>query len=157
MTTWGRQRRHQGRIGVPIAVGAAAIVAVIVTACSGAVVEGPSQQANYGCMDDSKNCVEQRQAALKALLADKSRGWVKEAPSIASYASGVRLFAFKTEKPRLTCDELGVGRREAGGAPGVLRSPQAKGLTPAQVSRGIMFAEEVGKELTREAQRRCKA
>lgn len=135
----------------------AALVALSLAGCSGAVVEGPSARADYGCMDDSKHCVDQRQAALKSMLADKSRGWVREPASIASYASGVRLFAFKTEKPRLSCDELSTGRREANGAPGMLRSLQAQGLTPAQVSRGLMFAEEVGKELTREAQRRCKA
>lgn len=124
--------------------------------CSGSVIESPSAQAEYGCMDDSKACIDQRQMVLKSLVSDKSRGWVKHPASAAAYASGVRMFAFKTEKQRLSCDELSSGRREAEGAPRVLRSPQAQGLTPAQVSRGIMFADEVSRELTREAQRRCR-
>jgi hypothetical protein len=116
---------------------------------------GSSATIDHGCVDDSKGCIEQRQAALRALQNDKSRSWVKQPASAASYATGVRLFAFKTEKTRLSCDELGAGRREADGAPGILRSSQARGLTPAQVSRGMMFATEVSKELERERQRRC--
>ncbi len=126
--------------------------------CSGAVVDGGTDlpaAINHGCVDDSKGCIEQRQSALRALQADRTRGWVKQPASAASYATGVRLFAFKTEKARLSCDELGLGRREAEGAPGVLRSAQARGLTPAQVSRGLMFASEVSKELDRERLRRC--
>jgi hypothetical protein len=134
------------------------VVAVIVAACSASIQDqAPAPTADFGCVDDSKQCIEQRQAALRQLQADRSRAWVRQPASVNSYATGVRLFAFKTEKTRLTCDEIGVGRREADGAPGVLRGPQAQGLQPAIVSRGIMFAGEVSKELTREAQRRCRA
>jgi hypothetical protein len=133
-------------------------MAILLAGCSGAVIDGGAEKPaviNHGCVDDSKACIEQRQAALRALQGDKSRSWVKQPANAASYATGVRLFAFKTEKVRLTCEELGAGRREADGAPGVLRSPQARGLTPAQVSRGLMFATEVSKELERERLRRC--
>ena len=142
----------------------AAVPAVLLAAalalagCSGAVIDGSNDAGapvNHGCVDDSKHCIDQRQAALRILQADKTRGWIKQPATAATYATGVRLFAFKTEKTRLTCDELGLGRREADGAPGILRSAQARGLTPAQVSRGLMFASEVGKELDRERQRRC--
>ena len=134
------------------------VAAATLAGCSGSVVDGTSGAAvNHGCVDDSKACIDQRQASLKALQADKSRGWVKQPASVNSYATGVRLFAFKTEKARLSCDELGLGRREADSAPAVLRSPQATGLNPATVSRGLMFANEVGKELDREQQRRCRA
>ena len=143
----------------PCAVSAIAIsLAAVLAGCSGAVIDGASEgpaAINHGCVDDSKGCIDQRQAALRTLQGDKSRSWVKQPASAASYATGVRMFAFKTEKTRLTCDELGAGRREADGAPGTLRSSQARGLTPAQVSRGLMFAAEVGKELDRERQRRC--
>jgi hypothetical protein len=139
--------------------GAATVLIVVcgLGGCSGAVIDGGAQApvVNHGCVDDSKQCVDQRQAALRTLQADKSRVWVKQPATVGAYATGVRMFAFKTEKTRMTCDELGVGRREADSAPGVLRSGQAKGLTPAQVSRSLMFAHEVGKELDRERQRRC--
>ncbi len=146
------------KIGLPVGIAISISMAVLVAGCSGAVIDGTTgNQAaiDHGCVDDSKHCIDQRQAALRALQGDRTRGWVKQPASAASYATGVRLFAFKTEKARLTCDELGSGRREADGAPGVLRSPQARGLTPAQVSRGLMFATEVSKELSREQQRRC--
>ena len=134
-------------------------LAGLLAGCGGSVIDGGTglPQANHGCVDDSKACIDQRQASLRALQADKSRSWIKQAPSINSYATGVRMFAYKTEKAQLSCDELGAGRREADGAPSVLRSPQAQGINPAIVSRGLMFAAEVGKELDRERQRRCKA
>jgi hypothetical protein len=146
-------------IGKSWASGALALSAALVLAgCSGAVIDGGAESPaviSHGCVDDSKGCIDQRQAALRVLQNDKSRAWVKQPASAGSYATGVRLFAFKTEKARLSCEELSAGRREADGAPGLLRSSQARGLTPAQVSRGLMFATEVSKELERERQRRC--
>ena len=112
----------------------------------------PSQY--FGCLDDSPACIQQRQAALSQLQADKNRGWVRQPASMNSYATGVRMFAFKTEKQRLTCDELAVGRREADAAPNVLRSQQAQTIQPQVRNRSLMLAGEVSKELSREAQRR---
>jgi hypothetical protein len=66
------------------------------------------------------------------------------------------LFAFRGKRKELTCDELGVGRREADAAPQSLRGPGAAGLSPAQVSRSLMLAAEVSKELGSEYNRRCK-
>lgn len=136
----------------------ATLVGLGLGACSSSLGEpdnAPVAQ-NYGCIDDSKQCVDQRQAQLRQLQADRARTWVRQPASIGSYASGVRLFAFKTEKQRLSCDELAVGRREADQAPGALRSPQAQSIQPGIRSRGIMLADDVSKELTREAQRRCR-
>ena len=80
---------------------------------------------------------------------------MKEAPTPEAYASGVRLFAMKTKKRDLSCDELDRGRREADGAHASLKNAGAR-LTPAQVSRGAMFASEVGRELNTEMGKRCK-
>jgi hypothetical protein len=158
MSVMFRLFRSRHLSGTVILVGSAAMMACGLGACGGSVVEGPPQApvANHGCIDDSAHCISQRQASLRALQADPSRSWVRQPASINSYATGVRLFAFKTEKNRLSCDDLGVGRREADSAPGMLRSPQAHGINPAIVSRGLMFATEVGRELTREQQRRCR-
>lgn len=130
--------------------------AVTLAACAGG--DGPDIAAppGLGCVDDSVECISKRQAALRQLVADKDRRWVREPATAASYASGVRLFAFKTKKKELSCDELSAGRREADGAPGVLRGPQAAKLTPAQASRGIMLAGEVSRELGNEFARRCR-
>ena len=91
------------------------------------------------------------------MVGDKDRKWVREPASPQAYASGVRLFAFKSRKKDLSCDELAVGRREADAGPGVLRGSGGSGLSPAQVSRGVMLSSEVSKELSNEMQRRCKA
>ena len=124
------------------------------SACSGF---GPSDpRAGLSCVDDSTECVDQRQATLKSMLADQDRKWVKEAASPQAHASGVRLFAFRSRKKELSCEELALGRREADSVPKTLRG--SKDLSPAQVSRANMFAAEVSKELAAEMRsRRCKA
>lgn len=120
---------------------------------------GPDNtRAGLSCLDDSKECVDQRQATLKSMLDDKDKGWVKEAATPHAHASGVRLFAYRTQKKELSCEQLAAGRREADGAAKALRGPDAKGLSPAQVSRASIFAAEVSKELSAEMRaRRCKA
>ena len=90
-------------------------------------------------------------------MSDRQRTWVRQPAPAAAYASGVRLFAFKQRKRELTCDELAIGRREADAGPSVLRGPQGQGLTPAQISRGVMLATEVSRELGNEMRRRCRA
>jgi hypothetical protein len=112
-------------------------------------------RAGLGCVDDSPECVSRRQATLKHMVEDKSRSWVHEAPTPEAYASGVRLFAYKSKKKELTCDELKRGKLEADTARTSLASVGAR-LTPAQVSRSAMLAGEVGRELQREMDRRCK-
>jgi hypothetical protein len=124
-----------------------------------AVVEPPGPPpaaAGLGCVDDSAECINKRQAALKALMSDKDRKWIHEPATAEAYASGVRLFAFKSKKKELSCDELQSGRREADAAPTTLRGATAARLTPAQVSRGAMLAQEVSRELANEFSRRCK-
>jgi hypothetical protein len=127
-----------------------------VSACTGLLDSGDSR-AGLSCIDDSRECVDQRQATLKSFLADKDRSWVKEHATPQAHASGVRMFAFRSKKKELSCDELASGRREADAASKALRGPDGKGLTPAQVSRASLFAAEVSKELTAEMRaRRCK-
>jgi hypothetical protein len=92
------------------------------------------------------------------MLADDQRKWVKEPTTPHAHASGVRLFAFRSRKKELSCEELAVGRREADSVAKVLKGPEGKSMSPAQVSRASMFAAEVSKELAVEMRtRRCKA
>ena len=125
-----------------------------VAGCASVEAPGPGLGAGHHCVDDSLECVTRRQATLKAMMADSSRGWVRQPATPHAYAAGVRLFAFRGKKKELTCEELQHGRREADAAPGALRG--AAGLTPAQTSRGTMLAAEVAKELGLEMARRCK-
>lgn len=129
--------------------------ALAISACSGGPDLGDNR-AGLSCIDDSAQCVEQRQATLKAMLADQDRAWVKEPATPHAHASGVRLFAFRSKKSELTCEELAHGRKEAESAPKALKGTQ--GLSPAQISRASMFAAEVNKELSAEMRkRRCRA
>jgi len=105
-------------------------------------------------VDDSPPCVQRRGEALKQMLADPKRTWIREPASAHSYAAGVRLFAFRSRKRELSCDELAHGKREADAAPTVLNGPYSGGLSPAQKSRGTMLAAEVSKELGAEIRRR---
>src|SRR5262245_65985573 len=88
-----------------------ATVAMMASACTG-LFAPEDNRAGLSCIDDSPECVERRQTTLSALLADKNRTWVKEAPTPQAHASGVRLFAFRSAKAELTCEELAHGRKE---------------------------------------------
>jgi hypothetical protein len=148
------QRSRSGTRRVAIA---AALVGLcfVMPGCSGF---GTDDRAGLSCIDDSPECVDQRQATLKSMLDDGDRRWVKEPTSSTAHASGVRLFAFRSRKKDLSCEELAVGRREADSVPKSLRGPEGKALSPAQVSRATMFAAEVSRELAAEMRaRRCKA
>ena len=90
-------------------------------ACSG--FGGDDPRAGLSCVDDSQECVDQRQTTLKSMLADQDRKWVKEPTNPQAHASGVRLFAFRSRKKELTCEELALGRREADSVPKTLRGP----------------------------------
>ena len=146
-------RRLTDRLGIVALVCAAGVSAGC--AANTAQLSTPVS-AGLGCVDDSLRCRNRRRAALDALMADKSRSWIKQPPSASAYASGVRLFAFKKRKRELSCAELAIGHREAKAARPTLRAA-ANSLTPAQIARGAMLGDEVGAELKRERRRRrCK-
>lgn len=142
--------RHRGPAGLAL------VCAGLLTACAGGDgVNVTTPQAGLRCVDDSAHCIGQRQSALKSLVGDPQRGWIKERPDAAAHASGVRLFAFKTKKKELSCAELQAGRQEADAAPASLRAASAS-LSPAQISRGVILAGEVSRELQNEWNRRCR-
>ncbi|HJU32837.1 MAG TPA: hypothetical protein VJ740_15345 [Hyphomicrobiaceae bacterium] len=125
------------------------------SACSGI---GNDDRAGLACIDDSPDCIDARQATLKSMLDDQDRKWVREPSNAHAHASGVRLFAFRTQKKDLSCEQLAIGRREAESVPKALKGPDGKGMSPAQISRTNMLAAEVSKELAAEMRsRRCKA
>ena len=127
---------------------------ILASACSNFGPDDP--RAGLSCVDDSQECVDRRQVTLKSMLDDQDRKWVKEPTNPQAHASGVRLFAFRSRKKELTCEELALGRREADSVPKTLRG--SKDLSPAQISRANLFAAEVSKELAAEMRsRRCKA
>ena len=117
-TSRGNDARQPARNAQPCDGAAAwAASASSASACSGIRT---TPRAGLSCIDDSPECVGQRQATLKSMLADKDRKWVKEPATPQAHASGVRLFAFRSRKKELTCEELAHraprGRQRAQGA-----------------------------------------
>ncbi len=131
-----------------------AALAIGLAACGGGQSQPP--QLGLHCVDDSPHCIKERARVFDGYMADSSRQWVKQPVTPEAYASGVRLFALSKRRKDLSCDELMHAKREADGASGALRGPGGRGLTPAQISRGVMLANDVSKELSREVDRRCK-
>ncbi len=134
---------------------AAAIAGAASLSACGSDAPSPPPALGLRCVDDSAHCISQREKVFDSYMADKSRGWVKQPAAPEAYASGVRLFALSKRRKELSCDELTHGKREADAAPTALRGPGGKGLTPAQISRGVMLAGDVGRELAKEISRRC--
>jgi hypothetical protein len=133
----------------------AGLAAVFLTACAGSEPPSPPPALGLHCVDDSAHCISQREKVFDSYMADKSRAWIKQPVTPTAYASGVRLFALSKRRKDLSCEELALGKHEADGAPTALRGPGGAGLTPAQVSRGVMLAGDVGRELAKEISRRC--
>ncbi len=137
--------------------GLGVVVAIGLSGCSTGTEFQSEVHPSVKCVDDSPGCVARRQAALKEMLADPKHRWVHEPADADAFATGVRLFAFKTRKRELSCPDLKKGQHEAEAGPGLLRGPGGRHLTPAQISRGVMFAGEVSRELGKELRRRCRA
>jgi hypothetical protein len=129
--------------------------AVVVAACAGSEPPTPPAPLGLRCVDDSAHCISQREKVFDSYMADKSKAWIKQPAAPEAHASGVRLFALSKRRKDLSCDELAHGKREADSAPAALRGPGGKGLTPAQISRGVMLAGDVGRELAKEISKRC--
>ena len=145
-------RRPVGRFLIPAPV---MVLASALASCSVINLETASTEPpRADCVDDTAPCVQARGEALNQMLADPKHSWVREPANAHSYAAGVRLFAFRSRKRDLSCDELALGKREADGAPAALSGPSSGGLSPAQKSRGTMLAAEVSKELAGEMRRR---
>ncbi len=143
------------RCGIAKTMAAAAVACLPLLACSGF---GTDTSAGLTCLDDSTECLERRQVTLNAYLTDPDRKWIAEPPSAQANASGVRLFAFRSRKKELSCEELAHGRREADSVAKSLHGPDGKEFSPALVARATLFASEVSKELSAEMRaRRCKA
>jgi hypothetical protein len=144
------QHHRFARVVGPVA----ALAILTVTGCSSSIEMETQVHPHRACVDDSPACVAQRQAELRALMADPKRKWVREPADANAYASGVRLFAYKQRKREMSCAELAAGRREAEAGPTTLRGPAGRHLSPAQISRGAMLAGEISRELAGEMRKR---
>lgn len=131
------------------------LTSIVAGGCTLGTAPEIDTRAGLACVDDSPECISRRQTTLRSFVDDKNRAWIKEPPTPEAYASGVRLFALKAKKKELSCDELAHGKREADAARASLAKAGGR-LTHTQVTRGNMLATEVGRELQREMNARCK-
>jgi hypothetical protein len=136
----------------------AVMVAALCAPLLACTLFGTDPRAGLSCLDDSQECVERRQVTLDSYLSDHDRKWIAEPATAQAHASGVRLFAFRSRKKELSCEELARGRREADSVAKSLHGPDGKDLAPALIARATLFASEVSKELSAEMRvRRCRA
>lgn len=77
---------------------AAVAVATGLSGCAANNASIPELRAGLVCVDDSVDCISKRQATLRSLVNDGDHSWIKEPATPEAYASGVRLFAFKTKR-----------------------------------------------------------
>jgi hypothetical protein len=93
---------------------------------------------------------------LRALLADPVRAWVGKPQPPRVYANGVRLFAYRALRTKLSCVELHTALAEMEAA-GRTLSGEVSGLNAGELSRIRTLNTEVEGELRVERARRCKA
>jgi hypothetical protein len=134
----------------------AALSALMTAACGSAGGGLGEQSAGLKCVDDSPQCISQRQQVLSTYMADRSHAWIAEPAEPHAYASGVRMMAFSKKRQELSCDELVRAKNEADRAPQALSGAAYSGITTAQVARGLMLARDVSHEMSREMARRCR-
>ncbi|MEQ1715856.1 MAG: hypothetical protein ABL907_07715 [Hyphomicrobium sp.] len=151
-----KRQTPERRRSLEIALVSATLAALAAAGCSSSEPPQVGTRIGLSCVDDSTHCISQREKVFDQFMADKSRGWLKETATPEAYASGVRLFALSKRRRELSCAELAHGKKEADAGPGILRSQGNGRLTPAQVSRGAMLASEVGRDLGRELDKRCR-
>jgi len=116
--------------------------ALLLSACTG----GSSANSGAPCLDDSQSCISARTSALAAMQTDGSRAWINKPVNAQVHASGVRMFAYRTLKDKLSCAELNAGMNEMSSVRSALAAPVA-GATKDRVIQAKMLADETHGEL----------
>jgi hypothetical protein len=99
--------------------------------------------------------VDQCASVLKAMLDDPDRSWMRRPASATTLANGVRLFAYRTLRPKLSCSELTTALHELTIARAAYAGPVA-GLQKSQIDRARALSAEVDGELRTERANRCR-
>jgi hypothetical protein len=97
---------------------------------------------------DGCSTPEKCAAELKIMLSDPIRNWVGQQQSPDGYANGTRLFAYRSLRKKLTCDELGRALVEIEAV-----SPS---LQAARYEAARKLMSEVRRELSEERTKRCR-
>ena len=101
-------------------------------------------------------CVSVAQCAsvLKAMIDDPNRAWMRQPASAATLANGVRLFAYRALRQRLSCNELTTALHEVTIAAAAFSGP-VSGLQRDQIDRARRLSADVESELKTERAGRC--
>jgi hypothetical protein len=99
--------------------------------------------------------VDQCASVLKAMIDDPDRSWMRRPASATTLANGVRLFAYRTLRPKLSCSELTTALHELTIARAAYAGPVA-GLQKSQIDRARALSAEVDSELRTERANRCR-
>jgi hypothetical protein len=98
--------------------------------------------------------VDQCASVLKAMVEDTGRAWVNWPASARTLANGVRLFAYRSLRPKLTCRELTTALHELTIAMAAFAGP-VSGLEQGEIDRARELTAEVEGELKTERVARC--
>jgi hypothetical protein len=98
--------------------------------------------------------VNQCVSVLRAMVDDPDRAWVNWPASAKTLANGVRLFAYRSLRPRLTCRELTTALHELTIAIAAFAGP-VSGLEQGEIDRARRLTSEVEGELRTERAARC--
>ncbi len=123
------------------------IVGIVIGGCCVASCSGTTgADAALPCLDDSQPCVDARMAALGAMQSDSKRSWISKPVNARLHASGVRMFAYRTLKDRLSCAELTTGMNEMSSVRATLAGP-VPGVSKDRIVQAKMLADETHGEL----------
>jgi hypothetical protein len=110
----------------------------------------PTPDSDLSGCDTNKDCLAQ----LKALVSNERRDWIGQPVPAAVFATGVRLFAYRALRPKLTCKQLELALGEIDVARRTIYNP-IPGITPEQIDRVRVLNAQVEDELRTERANRC--
>ena len=130
---------------------AALLIPITLTGCSGFT----SADNDAPCLDDSQGCIDARSTAFNAMKSDGERKWIGKPVNARLHASGVRMFAYRAEKDKLSCAELTAGMNEMSAVRSSL-SGAVPGASKDRVVQAKMLADETHAELQKvHARKKC--
>jgi hypothetical protein len=91
---------------------------------------------------------------LKALVSNPNRRWLKKPEEPATFANGIRLFAYMALQKKLSCDELTAALLETENAEKAFRGT-VPGVRPMQVVAARRLSVRVARDLQAESAARC--
>jgi hypothetical protein len=110
----------------------------------------PASSTKHRSCEKPEKCI----GRLKALISNPDRRWLKKPEEPATFANGVRLFAYMALQKKLSCDELTAALIETENAEKVFRGT-VPGVRPMQVVAARRLSVRVARDLQAESAARC--